>query len=654
MQIKHTLLALLCFSFSFSYGQMPTLVNKVSDVEKEMKFYNKYPAAEAVVLHERGDNYFTQRKKGYGAGIYLISQYYNKTKIFKKEAFNLASIKLTLYGNEKIENLEAFTHNGNTKHQLLHSEIIIEKVNKFESTHIFSFSNIKEGSIIEYQYDKVTPYYKNLSRWNFQSTIPKIHSEFNAKIPGHLKYNRVFFGEQKLDVNSSEIEKHCFKASFLQTDCETLKYSMKDVPPFTIEPEYMLSHYNYISRLEFELAEVNYNQHGRSKISTTWEEIDRNFMRTEGIGPQLLQNGFFRRKVPEGLLQGDDKLSRAKKIFEYVKNYYAWDTSYGSYQFNDVREAFKSKKGSVAEINMTLINLLNEAGIRTTLMLSSTRQNGLPKKSHPSVTDFNYFLARFAMNGKIYLLDASDKDMPFGMIPFRALNNYGRVMDFERKSYWSEIKPNSNNTKQIRSQIIFNPSKNILTGTLNVSNFGYEAIKTKRELRNLDEEEYLNSFEKKLQNNAKIINYEINKERNTESKLFQRFDYELQITEQNGKFYFNPIVVKLIETNPFVLENRTYPIDYGYQRTYKYSINMTIPVGYAIEDLPKNKAIQLGDKIVFLKFSSQQDKTQININYELAINNTSIAPNNYQSLKDIYRQIIDIQENTTLVFTKIE
>lgn len=632
---------------------MPNLLGNISSFEKDMVFYEKEPEATAVILYERGDNYFTQRKKGYGPGIYLVKQFYKKTKIFKQEAFDLGIVKIPFYGREKIENLKAITHNGSIQHEVLPSEIYVQKVNKFESQYVFTFSNIKEGSIIEYQYDKVTPYYGKLTGWNFQSTLPKIRSEFNAKIPGHLKYNRAFLGSLKLDINSASIEEHCFKASFLQTDCETLKYIMKDIPSFIIEPEYMLSHYNYISRIEFELAEIDYNQFGKVDISTSWEEIDRNFMQTEGIGPQLLKNGFFRRKLPPELFQGGDIISRAKKIFEFVKNYYAWDGSFGSYRFNDVRGAFKQKKGSVAEINMTLINLLNEAGIRTTLMLSSTRQNVLPKKTHPSTSDFNYFLARFVANGKVYLLDASDKHMPFGMVPFRALNKYGRVMDFNRKSYWSEIDPTSNNIQQIRSQIIFNAEKEMLTGALIASNFGYAAVDLRKELENLDDEDFLNSFENKLQNNAEILFYKLEEKRNTDTKIFQRFDFELPVTKQNDNFYFNPFLVKLFENNPFQLENRKFPIDFGYPKSYKYSVNMTIPEDYIIGALPENKVIQLGNELVFLKFHSQQDSNQINLTYELQIRKTSIPADNYQSLKDIFMLLIDIQENTTLVLKKM-
>src|SRR5690606_29986690 len=122
----------------------------------------------------------------------------------------------------------------------------------------FTFPDVREGSILEYSYEIQSPFFFNLTGWKFQEAIPKVYTEYNAKIPGNYKYNRALIGEIALDVNEATIKKSCFSIprATESADCEVLKYVMKDVPAFKEGEEYMLSPSNYRSSLEFELSEL--------------------------------------------------------------------------------------------------------------------------------------------------------------------------------------------------------------------------------------------------------------------------------------------------------------------------------------------------------------------------------------------------------------
>ena len=137
-------------------------------------------------------------------------------------------------------------------------------------------------------------------------------------------------------------------------------------------------------------------------------------------------------------------------MYRFVKAHYNWNGKFGIFRNNNVKKAFEEGLGNVAEINITLINLLNASGIDTDLALISTRMHGLPKKSHPVMSDFNYVVAKTEIDGETYLLDATEKEMPFGMLPYRCLNYYGRVMDLDGDSYWMDIEPEKLNGRTVR------------------------------------------------------------------------------------------------------------------------------------------------------------------------------------------------------------
>ena len=71
---------------------------------------------------------------------------------------------------------------------------------------------------------------------------------------------------------------------------------------------------------------------------------------------------------------------------------------------------------------MILVNALNTADLKAHVMLSSTRDYGLPTTKYPVLTDYNYFMASLKIGDKEYHIDATDKDNPFGIIPFKTLN----------------------------------------------------------------------------------------------------------------------------------------------------------------------------------------------------------------------------------------
>ncbi|MFT5249698.1 MAG: hypothetical protein ACI93P_001425 [bacterium] len=88
-----------------------------------------------------------------------------------------------------------------------------------------------------------------------------------------------------------------------------------------------------------------------------------------------------------------------------------------------------------------------------------------------------------------YLLGASDKNLPFGLIPFDALNVQARVIDFKKGSFWFPIKPHKKNVEYINAQLSINDV--IITDNVNKMQTGYKALETRNELNNTNESNYI-------------------------------------------------------------------------------------------------------------------------------------------------------------------
>lgn len=656
MQIKNTLLALLFLSFSFSYSQMPDTFGKLTSVEKSMKSYEKDPDANAVVLYERGDNYF----KVVNRKIRLIKEYHGKIKIFNEKAFDHGTIKIQLYHNnestEKLTKIKAVTHNDGKQFNVLPSEIFTSDLSEKWREKKFTFPKLQPGSIIEYSYTIETAFTFNLTGWNFQTSIPVIYSEFNAKIPGNWTYNRSLTGSLKLDVNDASVKKYCFQLEGVRdpADCEVLKYAMKDVPAFKAEEDYMLASSNYISKINFELSQYRRLDGTTDKYTKSWKDVDSEFRSDKNIGRQLSKNNFFENNVDERLLTEGDPLTRAKNIFKFIQNHYTWNEDYGIYGKARVKNAFEQKKGNVLEINMSLINLLNAANIKTNLMLLATRHRSLPKKIHPVMSDFNYGIAKVTIDGKVYLLDATNKYLTFGMLPFRALNHYGRVMDFKNDSYWQNIITETKNKDQVRAYVKFDLDEKKAFGVIDMINTGYDAIDRRLALDEYSEEEYVEAWEEDIEGDFEITKYKLMAERTSDSQVSERFEFEIQNILNGDMIYLNPFLIRCFEKNPFTIDERTYPVDFGYNRHYKYNLNIVIPEGYEVHELPKEQLVKLGENLVILKFNQKVSNNQIAITFDLALNSAYIEAANYDGLKQVFKHVTDVQNNSLIVLKKVE
>lgn len=627
---------------------------KLSAFEKNFTIYEKDKEANAVVLHEKGDFYF----KVINSSIYLVKNYHKKTKILNDKGYDYGKVAISYYKNkdsrEKITDLKAITHNNGRKEYLSASQVFKNDINERWSEKTFAFSNVQVGSILEYKYTLISPFFFNLDGWNFQSNIPKLRSEFNAKIPGNYVYNRTLIGSLKLDTNESTIKKSCFSVPGLSkaADCEVLEYIMTDIPAFKEEEDYMLAASNYISRLDFELSQYHRFDGTIDKFTKTWAAVDKEFKYDKDIGRQLNKRGFFEKNVPENLLIEGDELTRAKNIYKFIQKHFTWNNKNSTYGKARVKDAFNARVGNAWEINMALINLLKSADIKSNLVLSSTRNNGLPKRNHPVMSDFNYVLAKVEIADKSYLLDATDKLMPFGMLPYRTLNYYGRVMDFKNESYWYDIVAKNNNKNQVQVLVKFDVEAKKAYGSMNAIKFGYDAVYTHKQINEYSEDEYLNTLEDNVEGDFEITDYKFIEERSSNSRVIERLDFEIQNALEGETVYFNPILMRFFDKNPFTLEERNYPIDFGYNRKYKYQLSIEIPEGYSVYEIPKSKQIRLGENLAFLKFIQDKNEQQITLMFELNLNNSYYESDMYEGLKEMFKYATDIQKNSLLILKK--
>ncbi|CAA0248739.1 DUF3857 domain-containing protein [Tenacibaculum maritimum] len=616
-----------------------TKIGRVSKKDLEITSYEKDTTANAFVLLEHSNTYIDE-KNNYN----FVSDYYFKKKLLTKAASDISIVSILLYKKEKINQIEGITYNlnnGNIDKTVLSPKSIFEKqINENWKEVTFTLPNIKEGSVIEYVYSISSPY-QRLPEWNFQSDIPKVKSRYTSSILGNWKYNIRIIGNLKLDIDNPTIKKNCvYVAGIGNGHCSNLEYEMNDIPAFK-EEEYMLSKKNFISRLCFDLISFTQVDGRIKKYTKTWKDADK-ALKNNFLDRQSLKKSYFKNNIPSEILAESDNLKRTKKIYHFIQNHFTWNEKYWPSRKIKLKKAFQEKIGNIFDINLSLFNSLKAANINCKLILASTRSKGLLTKLYPIYDEFNYLIVKAFINDKEYLLDATNKNFPFGLIRFEALNEYGRLMDFKKGSSWIPLSPAIISKK--RTMVTLKLEEGFFKGTINRSKSGYYTVEKRNELKTINENSYLENFESKFPH-IEVENYTHKNLYDLDKSLRENFEVNIDFenTDQNNKLRIFPFFLEKQNKNPFKLKERNYPVNFGFSRNSSYLLSLEIPKGYKVSKLPKSKKLNLPNNGGTFIYQMNSSGNTIMLIFKFILHKKRFSNNEYFYLKEFYKQLIDKQ-----------
>ena len=642
------LLFIFISNITFSQKEKSSTMGKTTLEELKMTIYDKDSTAAAVVLYEHSNRYPDRNNDEIPR-----TDYYYRIKILDKSAFDLANISINLYDKQRIEDIKAITYNLTdvgtfSRTRLLDKDIFTIKEGENWKLKKFTLPNIKVGSVIEYTYSILSPYL-SIKDWNFQSEIPKIKSELDLSILGNYKYNMKITGSLKLDKDEPSIHKRCVIIDGIgEGNCATFSYGMNNIPAFK-EEDYMLSKKNYISKITFDLKSHTSYRGVTKNLTTTWEKADKS-LKKQFFNNQTSKISYFKKNIPEEILTTENTLDRAKKVFDFIKNHYTWNNKNWTNEDAKVKQAFQDKTGDVGEINISLYNSLKAANLNADLVVLSTRNNGIPTKIFPVIYDYNYVIVKTVIDNQSYYLDATDHFLPFGQVPFKTLNGEARVINFKDESNWVTLKPRFKSSKSVRASLILNEDAEF-TGNLTINRDGYFGSEQRKIITSKSEDDYLEAFESNNPN-IEIEEYKNINLDSLEKSLGENFKVNISLNDELTNITrINPFFFLRTKENPFKLEERNYPVNFGYPSKNNYYLRLKIPENYKITQLPKDLSIALPNKGGHYILKTSANENIITVFFRYSINRKEYSVNEYYYLKEFYKQII-IAENSYIILEK--
>lgn len=635
---------------------------KVSMEEMTMKNYPVDTSASAVILKEYGFAWISDEYK-------VILERHVKMKVFTEAGKDKVDIFIYLNRNgtvtsdeEILSAIQAATYNleGSSiqKTTLDPKSVIVEKTTRDLKTIKVVFPKVKAGSVVELTYRTESPYLYLFKTWNFQHDIPTLYSEFWSKIPANFNYNMTLRGTHPLKSQNVERVTKCFGRNGGPNgyqsglgDCSLGKYLMVHIPAFTYE-DYLASDKNYRSSIYFELSEYIDPYGVKKSFAETWKDIYENLKDNEYFGVKLKRGRKFMEKIVPAIIKSDmDQLGKVSAILTHIATNITWNEEVDKYAASEIKKVYEDRKGSSAEVNLALIAALEAAGVVVQPVLLSTRDNGIPNRKIPQRRDFNYVIAKVTIDGKDYLLDATDPSLQMGMIPFHCQNGQGLL--FDPTGTFINLGTGMKDKEAIKVNIVVSESGKI-TGNVTLQHYGYAALSFIGTKSTTTEEKYLKNLQ------AEIKGFTITNYKATESKQvmtephIETFDIEFENQDANGSIqYISPFVYPTFGKNPFKTERRTYPVDLGVPVDVSYFITITLPSNITIDDLPSGNLVALPNNGGKALVNTTLNADKATVSFVVSLAKPVYGVGEYPALKAFFDKVV-AYENVMLALKKVD
>ncbi|MBV8390339.1 MAG: DUF3857 domain-containing protein [Mucilaginibacter sp.] len=612
------------------FGNIDTADLKLTSCEFEKD-------ANAMVLFDRA-------KVNFSLSGTLVMERHKRIKIFNDKGKEQGNIKIeydNVYGVEHIYNVEAQTIN------LENNKIVITKIDPklfyFQHTDnrrdelVFSFPNVKAGSVIEFRYGFVRNISLNFPAWYFQSEIPSRYSEFDAYFDPKLKFSAATKTSKPFARDTAVPFGHI--------------WVVKDISSAK-EESFMRAKGDALESVALSLNEVEGFNGKTVHLYDTWEATGRKLANEKDYSKMFDQHlGDEDDLIKQAaILKTDDE--KIAFLYNKVKTTMSWN-GYEHWASKDgIKSAWKKKSGNSAEINAILYHLLKKSGVKAYPMIVSTRDNGLLQPDFVDIFQINNLVTYVPVDSaKYYVLDATSKFETYNQIPFNLLNSYGLCLDKEKDKYDMVFLKTSAPSKEVIIVTGDIGADAKMQGSANIVSYGYNRTGKLEVLKTVDEKKY-EEFLTEKDNNLKLSNLKSENMEVDTLPLKQSFDFTYELNNTDNYLLFSPNIFTTLHINPFLSEERTSTIDFGYTNSHVIIGTYKIPQGYKVESLPKNANMIIADKSIRFKRMLGLEGDSIQLKYEISISRTKFLRSEYPDLHEFYKKMYDLL-NEQIVLKKI-
>lgn len=632
MKFTLLLLPLLCAalpSFSQQYRTLPDF-GKVDISELKLNECSFDKNAPAMFFFREGKSLSKIQGTALGSSVFDQMEIRVRLKIFNKSGFDAANIKIRYPISDQIaiKKLSAQTYNLDPSGQIIvtkleKSNVYDKKINKRWAEKSFAMPDVKEGSVIEYQYT-IDGYYSDV--WYFQQSMPVVFSRIVMNLPVEL-----------ITTPVPSVSMPMQKGNSLEDNNTVSWYEMENIPGLRDEP-YMSAEKDYLQRIEIYPIAIDIRGIPRINLREEWPKLIKDLLSDPDFGEQLKKDIPRTADLDEMLKPITDPYQKMVAIHRYVRKNMQWNNFDNIWALNGVKSAWKDKKGTSGEINLILVNLLKDAGLKAHAILVSTMDNGTVNASVPELSQFNKVMAYVEIGDKFYVLDAIEKYTPSYLIPEEVMASEGLLISNPESNEWGwktlwDGEHKYSKDIQLSANI---DEKGMMKGTANIKSSDYARVslmplvkqggnKEKEKLTTISEVVIDSLADDNVEDDAKPI--------------VQNVSFSAPTTVTGDYNYFSVNMFTGLEKNPFIADQRQSDVFFATSQNFSIDAVVTLPDGYKIDELPKNVKMITADTSIVFSRKSNYSGGILSVLMTLEFKLPLYVVADYDSFKEFYKKL---------------
>jgi hypothetical protein len=347
----------------------------------------------------------------------------------------------------------------------------------------------------------------------------------------------------------------------------------------------------------------------------------------------------------------DPPEQKAKKIYAYVSG--LTNLSYQprlsdqemkalDYKERGAEDILHQQAGSKSELTLLFIAMARAAGLQAFPMWVTNRSSGIFEKNYLSTDQLDTYIAVVTIDGKDVFLDPGSRFCPYGLLywPHSATQGLqatsaGVVIgETPMPAYTGAI------TKRVARLTLTDDGK--LEGVVAVANFGQEAVARRQQGAKTDEAGRTKMLEDEVKGwlpaNAEVTVVQEPEWTAVEGPFLVNYKISTPILAAGGKRALLP--TNIFEFNRpamFTLADRQYPVYLDYPSREIDDIRIKLPASFQVENLPPGQSENVG--YALYSVDRKQDKNELLITRDFAINTFVFQPPDYKNLKAFYEKV---------------
>lgn len=645
-----TLLILMMLALGISAQEAVNMkFGKPTKEEMGMTVYAPDSSADAVVLCRLTDVSYTIQPNGF------LVDYKEKVriKVLKPEGNRHANGEIFYYqdpkeefSTESIEGLKATAYNQEgtkTVKTTMGKELIFTE--KLDDTHYrlkFTVPQVRQGTVIEYEYTRHSDMFYLLEDWFPQTDIPVVFARLTMDIPAMLVFNIEEHGIQRLTCS---VTQGSLTYSFGNDNWAKGNSSVKTNKYVCIgnnlkamrKDDFVWNVRDYCAGITAELRSFAMPTSSQyHEYTKTWEQIDDFILDDEDLGKRLSHHSPLRDELEGAQIAAiADEEERAATVYKMVMSRVSWDGNYKMWPKQSSSATLKKGSGSNADINLLLIQSLHDAGLNAAPVVLRARNYGLLPYTFPTIQKLSTYVVGIVLqSGRKIYVDASSANGYLNVLPAPLQVEKARLVMKGGKSQWVNLQKVTQ-TQTITVVEATLAEDGTLHGTQTSRYTGNAAARHRQSLVEADDS---TAYKKLL---ADKYGMHIESCRQEDGNTFapaavETITFSKQGEVSNGHIYISPFCMPPMEENPFTAKERLMAVEFPYRQSEQIIVNITLPNGWIMEDGPKQTSASTTDRSVSGRLLTSTDDGKVQVQYQFNVNSMTIPSSNYPALQQMF------------------